>query len=143
MGTMNVYLGGTAKLIASLAHEGALPRWLGGDSHRSIPRRPLALIAFIGVALLVTLLVGFSNTEQYVRATSACFIAVYVLVLASAARILEGRMRVLALVTLALTVVVAVFSAWYLLVPAAAGAVGLAVRRLSTNGEPVLASPLE
>ena len=30
MGTMNVYIGGAAKLAASLAHEGALPRWLGG-----------------------------------------------------------------------------------------------------------------
>jgi amino acid efflux transporter len=133
MGTMNVYLGGTAKLIASLAHEGALPRWLGGDSHRSIPRRPLALIACIGVALLVALLVGFSNTEQYVRATSACFIAVYVLVLASTVRILEGRVRVLALVTLVLMMVLAVFSSWYLLVPAVAGAVALLLKRLQRS----------
>src|SRR5258708_32221445 len=35
MGTMNVYLGGSAKLAASLAQEGALPPWLGGDAHRS------------------------------------------------------------------------------------------------------------
>src|SRR6185503_16822199 len=31
MGTMNVYIAGTAKLIAALAAEGALPLWLAGD----------------------------------------------------------------------------------------------------------------
>src|SRR5713226_4441925 len=29
MGTMNVYIGGTAKLVKALAEEGALPAWLG------------------------------------------------------------------------------------------------------------------
>ena len=52
MGTMNVYIGGASKLIASLAHEGALPRWLAGDAHRSVPRRPLVLLAVPGVVLL-------------------------------------------------------------------------------------------
>jgi hypothetical protein len=41
MGTMNVYTGSVAKLAAALALDGALPRWLGGDAERSIPRRPL------------------------------------------------------------------------------------------------------
>src|SRR5581483_5515225 len=73
MGTMNVYIGGTSKLIASLAVEGALPSWLGKDAFRSIPRRPLMLIGAVGTPGLVLLLVGVSNTTQYVRATSACF----------------------------------------------------------------------
>lgn len=46
VGTMNVYIGGTSKLIASL--EGALPRVLGVDARRSIPRRPLLLIGLVG-----------------------------------------------------------------------------------------------
>jgi len=129
MGTMNVYLGGVSKLIASLASERALPSWLAGDIHRSVPRRPLLLIGVEGTLVLALLIAGFSSTAELVRATSACFIAVYVIVLASAVRILEGRGRVLALVTLALTVVLAVFSSWYLLVPAVAGTVALAVRR--------------
>src|SRR5437763_9924802 len=45
MGTMNVYIGGSAKLAAALASEGALPRWLAGDVHRSGPRRPLIVTA--------------------------------------------------------------------------------------------------
>ena len=91
MGTMNVYLGGTAKLIASLASECTLPAWLGADAERSIPRRPLVLIGCVGTLVLYLLLVGVSSTDALVRATSACFVAVYVLVLASAVRILAGR----------------------------------------------------
>jgi len=129
MGTMNVYLGGTSKLIASLALEGAIPRALGGDAHRSVPRRPLALIGGVGIAVLLGLLLGVSSTTVLVRAVSACFIAVYLLVLAAAVRILQARGRILAAAALALTVVLAVFSSWYLLVPAVAAGAALAIDR--------------
>lgn len=129
MGTMNVYLGGTAKLVAALSQARAFPRWLGADAYRSVPRHPLALIAVVGTVILCGLLAGISSTDALVRATSSCFISVYVLVLASAVRILDGKGRVMALVTLALTIVVTAFSGWYLLVPAVAGTVALAVRR--------------
>jgi amino acid efflux transporter len=129
MGTMNVYLGGFSKLAASLANEGALPRWLGGDAYRSVPRRPLVVIAAVGVAILVALLAGVSNTDDLVRATSACFIAVYVLAVYSATRILDGRLRALAWVTLAMVLVLAVFSTWFLAVPAVAAAISIALHR--------------
>jgi len=129
MGTMNVYMSGTAKLVAALAQERVLPGWLAGDAQRSVPRRPLLVIACVGVAVLVGLLVGIGSTGGLVRATSACFIAVYVLVFLSAVSILDGRLRLLALVTLALIVVLAAFSSWYLLVPVVAGAVAFAMRR--------------
>jgi amino acid efflux transporter len=129
MGTMNVYLGGFSKLTASLAEEGALPRWLGGDAYRSVPRRPLVVIAAVGAAILVALLAGVSSTDDLVRATSACFIAVYVLAIYSATRILEGRLRALAWVTFALVLVLAVFSTWYLAVPAVAAAISVLLHR--------------
>jgi len=106
-----------------------LPAWLGADGHLSVPRRPLLLIAAVGVAVLGCLLAGLGTTEELVRATSACFIAVYLLVLASAVRILAGRRRLLAAITLALMIVLAVFSSWYLLVPVGAGGIALALKR--------------
>jgi amino acid efflux transporter len=140
MGTMNVYVGGTSKLIASLAQEGALPLTLARDAQRSIPRRPLLLIAVVGLPMIGGLIAGLTTTEALIRATSACFIAVYVLALASAVRILDGRVRVLALVSLALTVVVAAFSGWYLLLPVAAGAAAVTLRRrLAARARPVAA----
>ena len=134
MGTMNVYMGGAAKLAASLATERALPQWLAGDAYRSVPRRPLLLIAVVGVALLCGLLAGLSSTDDLVRATSACFIAVYLLAILSAVRILDGRARVAALVALALTLVLAVFSARYLAVPLVAGAAAYALQRTLARG---------
>jgi len=128
MGTMNVYTGGSAKLAAALANEGVLPRWLGGDAQRSIPRRPLLVLAIVGTVLLVALGAGFSSAADLVRATSACFVAVYVLSLTSAVRILSGRTRAAAVVSLALVGVVAVFSSTFLLVPLAAAAVALTAR---------------
>jgi amino acid efflux transporter len=130
MGTMNVYIAGASKLIASLGLEGALPRVLAGDSYRSVPRRPLGLIAVPGVVLLVALVFGFSSTDALIRATSACFIGVYVLALLSAVRILEGATRAMAAGTFALVLVLAGFSSWYLAVPVVAAVAALSVRRV-------------
>ena len=138
MGTMNVYMGGAAKLAASLAQDGSLPRWLAGDAERSVPRRPLALIALVGVALLGGLVAGFSTTDDLVRATSACFIAVYVLAILSAIRILEGSVRVAAGIALALVIVLAIFSAWFLAVPGIAAVVALGLRRTLVRAKPAL-----
>jgi amino acid efflux transporter len=129
MGTMNVYLGGSAKLAAALAAEGALPRWLAADAHRSVPRRPLAAIAAIAIVVLLGLLAGIGTTEDLVRATSALFIAVYVLATLSATRILDGATRVAALAALVLTVGLAVFSARFLVVPVVVAGAALVLRR--------------
>jgi len=130
MGTMNVYIGGSARLAAALAQDGALPGWLGGDAYRSVPRRPLIALAVLGSGLLLALAAGVSTTTDLIRATSACFIAVYVLALASAVRILRGRLRTAAAIALALVAVVAVFSSSFLLVPAAAALLSLGLGRL-------------
>jgi amino acid efflux transporter len=129
MGTMNVYLGGMAKLVASLAADGALPGWLAGDSQHSIPRRPLYVYAPVVVLVIVLVLAGVGTTAQLVRATSACFIAVYVLALLSAIRILAGRVRIAAAASLTLAVVLACFSAAYLIVPVVAALLAVVLRR--------------
>src|SRR5439155_26060309 len=81
MGTMNVYTGAAAKLAAALALERALPAWLAGDAHRSIPRRPLFALACTSSCLLAALAARITSTGDLVRASSACFIAVYLLAL--------------------------------------------------------------
>ena len=83
----------------------------------------------ISVVLLGGLVAGISNTEELVRATSACFIAVYVLAIGSAIRILRGRIRVAAYLALILTIVLGVFSAQYLAVPSVVLVGALLLRR--------------
>jgi amino acid efflux transporter len=128
MGTMNVYTGSVAKLAAALAHERTLPAWIGGDAHRSIPRRPLLVLAALAAVFLTALAVGISSTSDLIRASAACFIVVYVFALASATRLLAGRLRAAAALSLALVCVVAVFSSAYLVVPAGAALLVLGVR---------------
>jgi len=129
MGTMNVYTGSVAKLAAALAVDGTLPAWLGGDAQRSIPRRPLiALLALAGV-FLAALAVGVSGTGDLIRASAACFIAVYVFSLASAVRLLGGPLRSAATVSLLSICVVGIFSSVYLTVPAVTALLVLGLRR--------------
>jgi len=96
---------------------------------RLVPRRPLALYTVTTFVLLGLLVVGFSSTGDLVRATSACFIAVYLLAVLSAARILTGRLRAVALFTLATVVGLAVFSSWFLAVPIVAAVLSVALRQ--------------
>jgi amino acid efflux transporter len=133
LGTMNVYFGASAKLAAALAAERALPSWLAGDAHRSVPRRPLIVLAAAGACFLLLLAAGISTTADLIRATSACFIAVYVLALASAVRMLTGRLRAAALIAFGLVCVVAIFSAKFLLVPALASLVAVVARSTASQ----------
>jgi amino acid efflux transporter len=129
MGTMNVYIGGAAKLAAALAADGSLPAWLGAERGRSVPRRPLVVLGAVGISLLAALAAGAGSADTLIRATSACFVAVYVAALLSAVRILDGRARASAAIALGLMIAVAVFSAAYLIVPVAAAVVSIALRR--------------
>ena len=128
MGTMNVYVGGAAKLAASLAQQDALPGWLGEGPPRSIPRRPLLALAATGAVVLGLLAVDLVDPESLVRTTSACFVAVYVISLGSATRVLTGRPRAIAAVALVLVSIVTLFSGAFLAVPAAMIAVTLLSR---------------
>jgi amino acid efflux transporter len=87
------------------------------------------VISPLVVLVLAGLAAGVGSTDDLVRATSALFIAVYVLALASAARILEGRVRGAAVVSLAGSCVLAVFSAWFLIVPIVAAVASVLLRR--------------
>ncbi len=103
------------------------------DAYRSVPRRPLFALAVLGTVLLVALAAGISSAADLIRATSACFIAVYVPAVASAVRILRGRIRTAAVVALVLVTVVAVFSSGFLLVPAAAALLSIGLPRSTTT----------
>lgn len=128
-GASNVYVGSAAKLASALAQARVLPGWFADHAARTIPRAPLVLQALTGAGFLAALGAGVLGLDPLIRATAACTICVYVLALASAARILSGRLRVAALVALAMCAVVTVFSAFYLLIPALTALVALAASR--------------
>ncbi len=129
MGTMNVYTSSVAKLAAALAREGTLPAWLGGDAGRSIPRRPLVALFVLAAVFLAALGAGLSGTDDLIRASAACFIAVYAFSLAAALRLLAGPLRAAAAVSLVSICVVGVFSGVYLAVPAVTALAVLGIAR--------------
>jgi hypothetical protein len=93
------------------------------------------VFSVVQLALFTALVAGLSDTAQLVRATAACFVAVYLLSLASAYRILEGMGRLCAVSALVLVTALAIFSTWYLLVPALAALAALGLRATSRSAD--------
>jgi amino acid efflux transporter len=113
MGTMNTYVAASTRLVGVLA-----------------PRVP-ALPSFVSVAavLLGALAAGVLGLDGLMRATSALFVAVYVVATAAGVRLLAGRARACAAVGFGLVVVVFAFSGAFVLIPAiVAGAVSISRR---------------
>ena len=133
MATMNVYVASAAKLASSLSEADVLPRWLAVGGHRSVPRRPLVVIAGAGLLLITGMTAALLSPNVLVKATSACFIAVYIATTCAAIRILRGRTRLAAGISAAVVTTIASFSGWYLLLPAASAWFFVAVRRHRTG----------
>jgi amino acid efflux transporter len=114
MGAMNAYVAGAGRLAGALADDGAMPRWMAR------PAAPLAVFGVTSVLILVLLAAGLADVEPLIRASSSCFVAVYVAATAAGTRLLAGRVRAAAAVSFALVLVVFAFSGAYLVVPAAA-----------------------
>ena len=112
-GAMNAYVAGAGRLAAALAAEGAMPGWMARRGG------PLAVFAATGAVLLALLATGLADVEPLIRTSSTCFVAVYVAATAAGARLLTGRLRAAAALSLALVVVVLGFSGPYLAAPAA------------------------
>jgi amino acid efflux transporter len=138
MGTMNVYIGGTAKLVKALAAAGALPAWFR-VGERSVPLRPLLLFGVTGALLMGALAAGWLNATDLVRATSSLFVAVYVVTIISAVRVLKSPMRGYAIAAAVMVAIIAIFSGAYLVVPAFIAAFAISYwsfgrRRASSRG---------
>src|SRR5262249_49469062 len=143
-GTMNVYLGGAAKLAATLAGDGVLPAWLAGRGGQSVSRRPLFAVAVIARGGLLGLLVGIRTTTAPGPPTSAPFIAVYVLAIVSAIRILRGHARLAAIASLGGILGLAAFSTDFLAVPLVAAAIALVLRRaVRPHSRPIASKGVE
>lgn len=128
MGPINVYMAGATRLAGAMAAERSMPGWMAR------PRAPLAVIAVVSATILVLLAVGLADVQPLVRATSACFVAVYVTATAAGARLLDGRLRAIAALSFVLVVVVLAFSGAYLAVPAAVALLAVAALSRRTGG---------
>jgi amino acid efflux transporter len=120
MGPINVYIAGATKLAGAMGHERSMPAWMAR------PSAALTAIAAVAAVLLALLAAGVADVQPLVRACSACFVAVYVTATAAGARLLAGRLRMVAALSFVLVVVVLAFSSAYLAVPGGVAALALA-----------------
>jgi amino acid efflux transporter len=120
VGTTNAYVAGATRLARALADDGSMPRALAR------PGAPLAVIAAASVAILAALAAGLVDVDPIVRAISTAFVAVYVAATAAGVRLLDGRLRATAALSLALVVVVLAFSGPYIAAPAGIALLALA-----------------
>ena len=120
VGTTNAYVAGATRLAGALVADGSMPRAMAR------PGAPLAVIAAASVVILAALAAGLVDVDPIVRAISTSFVAVYVAATAAGVRLLDGRLRAAAALSLALVVVVLAFSGPYVAAPAAVALLALA-----------------
>lgn len=125
-GVLNAYVAAFAKLAASLASHRDLPRVFAGGAERGgVPRGGLALTAVIGfIYLVVMTTVSDLDPTPYILIHTSSMVAIYVLGMISAVRLLPRGSAgwVLALVAAVLCVGLLAL-AWASLLPAVAMAV--------------------
>jgi amino acid efflux transporter len=128
VGATNAYIAGATRLATALAADGSMPRAMAR------PGAPLAVIAAASVAILAALAAGLVDVDPIVRAISTSFVAVYVAATAAGVRLLDGRLRAAAGLSLALVLAVLAFSGPYLAEPAGVALVALAVVSARAGG---------
>ncbi|MFI0216344.1 APC family permease [Streptomyces lydicus] len=135
-GAVNSYLAGASRLGAALGRDGAAPRWLAkGGAPGEVPRRSLAVLGGVAVALGAAAGSGGADLDLLMRATATCLAAVTLAGLAAALVLLPRRTPLWCGVCASalLTAAVLAFSGWLLVLPAvlACAAFGfLTLRRL-------------
>jgi amino acid efflux transporter len=120
LGTMNAYYAGAAKLGAALGRDGGLPSWLGrGSGTGQAPRRSLAVLGTSATAVLAVVVAAGIGTRPLVSLTTGLFVAVYLVGVAAAVKLLPRRSapRAAAVVSLAAVIVLLVMSGLYLVWP--------------------------
>ncbi|MFG2399811.1 APC family permease [Streptomyces lydicus] len=120
-GAVNSYLAGASRLGAALGRDGAAPRWLAkGGAPGEVPRRSLAVLGVVAVALGAAAGSGGADLDLLMRATATCLAAVTLAGLAAALVLLPRRTPLWCGVCASalLTAAVLAFSGWLLVLPA-------------------------
>lgn len=90
LGVLNAYIPAFANLAASLGRDGHLPAWFArGAQPGAVPRRALLLTAVLTFGYLAALLVLHLDLEVFVLIHTSSMVAVYLLGMIAAVRLLD------------------------------------------------------
>jgi amino acid efflux transporter len=106
---INAYAAGISRLASALARRGQLPRWLGEVSPSGTPRRALGIMSILCLTAAALAYTRHWGIADLLPLSTSSFIATYVLSMAAAVRLLRGRLRWIAAVSLAACCTVLIF----------------------------------
>ena len=90
LGVMNAYLAAFAKLGASLAANGDLPRWFArGEEAGGVPRRALALTAVVITIWFALMNLAGLELTPFILVHTSCMVSIYVVGMIAAVRLLR------------------------------------------------------
>ena len=90
LGVLNAYLAAFAKLGASLAANGDLPRWFAkGAEAGAVPRRALALTSGVFAVWFVLMLASGLELTGFILVHTSCTVAIYAVGMIAALRLLR------------------------------------------------------
>ncbi len=114
--TYLMFVGGVARLMASLAEDGALPAVLGRRNGNGVPVAGLTVLCVMQAASLVACLAGIARLESLVAIASGFFLANALVGILAAVRILPARWhKGCALVLAVVLCMVLAQAAWFVL----------------------------
>jgi amino acid efflux transporter len=123
-GAVNAYLSGATEMVRELT---AVSGRMGPNGRRYpsrfSPRAFLGVVAVTGLTLIGLSALRLTDTAALVSVPTTMFVGVYLSCMASAARILSGKVRAVAALALLAVAVVLAFSGWIALLAAAVVAV--------------------
>jgi amino acid efflux transporter len=138
--TIHTYLAGFSRLVYAQAREGYFPRFFAVLHGRfQVPHRVFLVLAPVFLDVLLIYLWRGLDLGVLIQWPSAIFIALYIIGMAAAARLLRDNAVLCSLAVIALVMCAAVygFLGWVGLYPVGLGALGLSVhvfgRRLSST----------
>ena len=130
LGTVNAFVAATSRLGYALGRDRAFPGVMGRLDRRGVPWVSVLCVGAVGGAgLLLSAAFGW-GAEDLIFVPSSLVVATYLVGMAAAVRLLDGRGRVLAGAGLALCAAVGPFVGASIAVPAAVAATALVFRRV-------------
>lgn len=126
-GTIHTYVAGFSRLVFAQARQGDFPSFFSGL--HPVYRTPHRVLLSLAPVFSVVLLVGYYhslNLTVLIQLTSAIFIVLYIIGMASAVKLLRGAgiSRGCAVISLAVCLIIFGFTGWLGLYPVLLGAAG-------------------
>lgn len=136
LATSNAFMAATSRLGYALARDGSFPAWMAQLDDRGVPSRAVVVVALYAAAgMLVSYFAGL-GAEALLAIPNTLGIATYVVGTAAGIKLLAGRYRLLALVSLVACLAVFPFAGALAVLPVAVGGAAwlyLRVRRGSAR----------